>query len=75
MLQANLIMPEPCGFISPNLPPCAIIRPTGAGQLDPSGVINGFIEDELFRRQSPQFLNLITSLAREADAAERELAG
>ena len=32
-LQANLIMPEPCEFISPNLPPCAIIRPTGPGQL------------------------------------------
>src|SRR6184192_905331 len=33
-LQANLIMPEPCEFISPNLPACAIIRPTGRGQLD-----------------------------------------
>ena len=33
-LQANLIMPEPCEFISPNLPACAIIRPTGPGQLD-----------------------------------------
>ncbi len=74
-LQANLIMPEPCEFISPHLPPCAIIRPTGPGQLDARGAINSFIEDGLFMGQSPQFLNLITSLAREADAAERELAG
>ena len=72
-LQANLIMPEPCEFISPNLPPCAIIRPTCRGQLDARGIINSFIEDGLFRGQSPQFMHFVTSLAREADAAEREL--
>ena len=71
-LQANLIMPEPCEFISPDLPPCAIIRPTGPGQLDARGAINSFIEDGLFRGQSSQFVQLITSLARAADAAERE---
>src|SRR5438876_12082418 len=71
-LQANLIMPEPCEFISPKLPPCAIIRPTGPGQLDATGVINSFIADGLFRGQPPQFLQLITSLASAADAAERE---
>jgi hypothetical protein len=71
-LQANLIMPEPCEFISPHLPPCAIIRPTGPGQLDARGAINSFIEDGLFRGQSQAFLNLVTSLAREADEAKRE---
>jgi Ferritin-like domain len=71
-LQANLIMPEPCEFISPHLPSCAIIRPTGRGQLDARGAINSFIEDGLFRGQSAQFLQLIDSLARAADAAERE---
>mgnify|MGYP003693861543 CR=1 FL=1 len=70
-LQANLIMPEPCEFISPNLPACSIIRPTGPGQLDATGVINSFIADGLFRGQPPQFLQLITSLASAADAAER----
>src|ERR1700751_933489 len=73
-LQANLIMPEPCEFIGQHLPPCAIIRPTGRGQLDATGAINSFIEDGLFRGQSPQFMDFITSLAREADAAQRELA-
>ena len=73
-LQANLIMPEPCEFIGQHLPPCAIIRPTGRGQLDARGVINSFIQDGLFRGQSPQFTNFIISLAREADAAQRELA-
>jgi hypothetical protein len=71
-LQSNLIMPEPCEFISPNLPPCAIIRPSGPGQLDARGAINSFIEDGLFQGQSAQFLQLINSLARAADAARRE---
>jgi Ferritin-like domain len=73
-LQANLIMPEPCEFIRRGLPACSIIRPTGPGQLDATGVINSFIADGLFRGQPPQFLQLITSLASAADAAERELA-
>lgn len=71
-LQSNLIMPEPCEFISPNLPPCAIIRPTGPGQLDATGAIQSFIADGLFIGQSPQFFQLITSLARAADEAKRE---
>jgi hypothetical protein len=70
-LQANLIMPEPCEFIRRGLPACSIIRPTGPGQLDATGVINSFIADGLFRGQPPQFLQLITSLASAADAAER----
>jgi hypothetical protein len=72
-LQANLIMPEPCEFISRKLPVCSIIRPTGPGQLDARGAINSFIADGLFRGQPPQFLQLITSLASAADAAEREV--
>jgi hypothetical protein len=71
-LQANLIMPEPWEFISRNLPPCAIIRPTGPGQLDARGAINSFIADGLFSGQSQEFLNLVNSLAREADEAKRE---
>jgi hypothetical protein len=72
-LQANLIMPEPCEFIAPNLPACSIIRPSGPGQLDATGVINSFIADGLFMGQSPQFFQLITSLASAADAAQRQL--
>jgi Ferritin-like domain len=71
-LQANLIMPEPCEFIRRSLPACSIIRPTGPGQLDARGAINSFIADGLFRGQPPQFLQLITSLASAADAAQRE---
>jgi hypothetical protein len=71
-LQSNLIMPEPCEFISPNLPPCAIIRPSGPGQLDARGAINSFIADGLFRGQPAHFLQLLNSLAHAADAAHRE---
>jgi len=71
-LQANLIMPEPCQFIRRGLPACSIIRPTGPGQLDATGVINSFIADGLFTGQPPQFLQLINSLAQAADAAQRE---
>src|SRR5467141_2315581 len=72
-LQANLIMPEPCEFISPHLPACAIIRPTGRGQLDATGAINSFVADGLFMGQIPAFFTLINSLARAADAAQREI--
>ncbi len=74
-LQANLIMPEPCDFISTDLPQCAIIRPTSPGQLDARGAIEGFIADGLFigQQRSKEFLDLIRDMAEQADAARREL--
>jgi hypothetical protein len=71
-VQANLIMPEPCDFIN-GLPECAIIRPTGAGQLDAVGAINGFIADGLFIGQPNEFVQLLLHLAHEADEAKPEL--
>ena len=68
-LQANLIMPEPCEFIR-GLPEVAIIRPTGAGQIDALGAINGFIADGLFIGQSNEFLQLLLELAHQADEAQ-----
>jgi len=72
-LQANLIMPEPCEFISRDLPACAIILPTGRGQIDAVGAIKGFITDGLFIGQPPEFSRLLLRLAEEADEARREL--
>jgi hypothetical protein len=71
-LQANLIMPEPCDFLD-GLPECSIIRPTGAGQLDAVGAINGFIADGLFIGQPKEFIELLLHLAHEADEAKVEL--
>jgi Ferritin-like domain len=74
-LRANLIMPEPCDFISAGLPQCAIIRPTSPRQLDATGAINGFIKDGLFigQQRSKEFQDMILDMAAEADAARREL--
>jgi hypothetical protein len=71
-LQANLIMPEPCDFISTSLPPCSIIRPTGAAHVSAMGAVNAFTADGLFRGQLQQFLDFLNALARAADGATRE---
>ena len=65
-------MPEPCDFIK-GLPECAIVRPTGGGQLDAVGAVNGFIADGLFIGQPNEFLQLLLQLAHEADEAKPEL--
>jgi hypothetical protein len=72
LIQTNLIFPVPCEFISPNLPHCAVIRPTSPGEIDAVGAINGFISDGLFIGQPPEFNELLLNLAHAADAASRE---
>jgi hypothetical protein len=71
LLKTNLIFPVPCEFISPNLPKCAVIRPTSLGQIDAEGAINGFISDGLFIGQPQEFSDLLLNLARAADNARR----
>jgi hypothetical protein len=68
-LQANLIMPEPCAFISSSLPPCSIIRPISLGDVSAMGAVAAFTADGLFRGQSQAFLDELNSLAMAADAA------
>jgi hypothetical protein len=72
MFQTNLIQPEPCQFISPNLPPCSIIRPTLSAGGGPMATVQSFIADRLFFGQNPQFLEQLMDLASEAEAAHRE---
>jgi len=71
LLQTNLIFPVPCEFISPNLPLCAVIRPTSAGNIDAVGAAKAFIANGLFIGQSPAFSQLLLEMAFEADAAVR----
>ncbi len=71
LIQTNLIFPVPCEFISPDLPACAVIRPTSPGQIDAVGAINGFISDGLFLGQQAEFSELLLNLAAAADAAKR----
>ena len=74
LIQTNLIFPVPCEFISPNLPLCSVIRPiTPRGGIDALGAINGFIADGLFIGQPDAFTDLLIRMAKEADAAKREV--
>jgi Ferritin-like domain len=72
MFQTNLILPEPCQFISPDLPPCSIIRPTLSPNGGPMATVQAFIADGLFTNQNPAFLEQLMDLASEAEAARRE---
>jgi hypothetical protein len=73
LLQTNLIFPVPCEFISTNLPMCAVIRPTSAGQLDAVGIINAFLAGGLFSGQPQNFIDLLVGMAIEADSATRSI--
>ncbi|MBV9418040.1 MAG: hypothetical protein JO363_23860 [Solirubrobacterales bacterium] len=70
--QTNLILPEPCEFI-PGLPPCSVVRPTIDPLAGAQAAVKGLTADGLFNGQSDGFFDFITRLAREADAAEREV--
>ena len=67
-LQKSLIMPEPCPFLSRNLPPCSIIRPTETKGIA-MGVVKFLTDMGLFIGQSPAFFALLNQLAQAADAA------
>ena len=68
--QTNLIMPEPCPFLSRSLPVCSIIRPTETNGVA-MGVVKFLTAMGLFIGQSPMFFELLQDLATEADAAKR----
>jgi hypothetical protein len=70
-LQTNLIFPVPCEFINSTLPKVAVIRPTSPGQIDAIGAINALVAGGLFIGQPPSFIELLLTLAAEADAAQR----
>lgn len=69
--QTNLIMPEPCPFLSRKLPPCSIIRPTETRGIA-GNVVSFLTAMGLFIGQPPAFFKLLHELAADADAARRE---
>jgi hypothetical protein len=73
LVQPSLIFPVPCEFISPNLPLCAVIRPSDDRFAGAVATIASFTADGLFVGQSPQFLQQLNHLAQEADAATRQV--
>jgi ferritin-like protein len=68
--QTNLIMPEPCPFISPDLPRCSVIRPTQTKNIA-KGVVKFLTDMGLFLGQSPAFFAFMRDLAEDADEARR----
>jgi Ferritin-like domain len=70
--QTNLIMPEPCPFLSRSLPKCSIIRPTETKGIS-MAVVKFLTDMGLFIGQPPQFFELLHDLAAEADAATRQV--
>src|SRR5438477_5841033 len=68
LFQNNLIMPEPCPFLSRDLPVCSIIRPTETKGIA-MGVVKFLTDMGLFIGQSPAFFALLNQLAKAADAA------
>jgi hypothetical protein len=71
--QTNLILPEPAQFLRKDLPACSVVRPTLDAEAGAVATIESFMADRLFDGQSPKFFRTVMALAREADAAQRQL--
>jgi hypothetical protein len=70
LIQPSLIFPVPCEF-RPNFPHVSIIRPLTDKFGGAVATIKSFIADGLFFGQSQQFLNILLTMAVEADSAVR----
>jgi hypothetical protein len=70
LIQPSLIFPVPCEFISPNLPHCAVIRPSSDRFGGAVATIASFTQDGLFVSQQKRFFQVVQQLAE--DAAKRE---
>jgi hypothetical protein len=71
LFNKSLIMPEPCPFLSRNLPRCSIIRPTKTQHVA-MGTLEFLTNMGLFIGQSAGFFAYMTQLAQQADAARRQ---
>jgi hypothetical protein len=73
LFQTNLILPEPCEFLSPSLPRCSIVRPTLDANAGAQAAVKALTADGLFKGQTPEFFAFVTKLAVAADAAQRQV--
>jgi hypothetical protein len=73
--QTNLILPEPTQFLRKDLPACSVVRPTLDHNAGAVATITSFTADKLFDGQSPKFFRTVMQLARDADAAHRQVNG
>jgi len=68
--QTNLIMPEPCPFLSRSLPACSIIRPTETKGVA-MGTLRFLAAMGLFSGQTQGFFDFMQDLAAAADSVKR----
>ena len=68
--ETDLIMPEPCPFLSRKYPVCSVIRPTETKDIAKNAV-NFLTAMGLFIGQTPAFFDLLRDLAEDADKARR----
>jgi hypothetical protein len=68
----SMAFPTPCTFLSPNLPRCAVVRPTSPALSGPKAVVKFLTQDGLFVGQSPGFFTALNQLAAAAEAARRD---
>src|SRR5580693_1374246 len=71
LTQTNKILPEPCNFISKNLPRCSVIRPTSTQNGGAVATVKAFTDDGLFIGHGDEFLELSMDLALAADSVKR----
>jgi hypothetical protein len=71
LVQPNLIFPVPCEFISPDLPKCAVIRPTAPLNGGAVAAVTALTATNLFLGQPQAFFSTLSQLAEAADAAVR----
>src|SRR6478672_9374733 len=69
--KTNLIMPEPTVFLKKTLPAVSIVRPTNTQGVAAVDFVEFFVNEGLFRGQSPAFFATLNQLATEAEEAKR----
>jgi len=75
LFQTNLIMPEPCQFLNPNLPKCSVIRPSLKANAGAVVTANAIVASQIFLGQPAAFFEAVSELAHAADAARSERSG
>jgi hypothetical protein len=68
-----MAFPTPCTFLSPNLPRCAVVRPTSDGLAGPIAFLEAVVQSGLFIGQVPGFFTVLNGLAAAAEEARRPL--
>lgn len=75
LFSTNRIMPEPCPFLSRDLPVCSVIRPVSTDEtiFGAQAAVKFLTDMGLFKGQPGGFFTVMNDLASRADRARRQL--